>query len=47
VRRVCIFTGVRWMQRAVADGFVDPVHHAAVKVHADIEAMLDALAPAG
>jgi uncharacterized protein (TIGR00730 family) len=38
---------LRWIDRAVADGFVPPTHAATLEVHSDVGAMLDALAPAG
>ena len=37
---------VRWIERAVADGFVPGEHAAALRVHDDVGAMLDALGPA-
>jgi uncharacterized protein (TIGR00730 family) len=36
---------MRWFERAVADGFVPGESAAGLHVHADIEPMLDALAP--
>jgi len=36
---------MRWIERAVADGFVPGESAAGLHVHADIEPMLDALAP--
>jgi uncharacterized protein (TIGR00730 family) len=36
---------MRWIERAVADGFVPGAHAAALHVHAGVGPMLDALAP--
>ena len=36
---------VRWIERAVTDGFVPGEHAAALRVHAGVGPMLDALAP--
>ena len=36
---------MRWIERAVADGFVPGEHAAALHVGSDVEAMLDALGP--
>jgi uncharacterized protein (TIGR00730 family) len=38
---------LRWIDRAVTDGFVPQAHAATLEVHSDVGAMLDALAPAG
>lgn len=36
---------VRWIERAVADGFVPREHAARIHLHEGVDAMLDALAP--
>jgi len=36
---------MRWIERAVADGFVPGAHAAALHIHAGVGPMLDALAP--
>ena len=38
---------LRWIERAVNDGFVPRAHAAALHVHGDVGAMLDALGPRG
>jgi uncharacterized protein (TIGR00730 family) len=37
---------LRWIDRAVADGFVDPGHATALYVSPDVEMLLDAVGPA-